>query len=114
MERPLRQTLSALAAGSVPGTRVAPALAARPLALVRLAALLASDAATESIVWAAERATATGAADDELIAVLAAVASCADTVSASDNATRLAAALGYGGCERVESRGLSQVPGPAH
>ena len=95
MERPLQHTLRALAAGSVPGPQAPGALAPRLLALVRLAALLASDAETESISWAAQRATATGASDHELVAVLVSVASCAGTASASDSAAQLAAALGY-------------------
>jgi hypothetical protein len=64
------------------------------LVLVRLGALLAVDAATPSLQWAAELAAASGAGDDAMAAVLLAAARTAGSAQLVASASRLAAALG--------------------
>jgi hypothetical protein len=60
-------------------------------ALVRLAALLAVEAPTASVCWAAELASAAGVDDEGLVAVLVAVRSCAQVAEVERNASCLAA-----------------------
>ena len=78
------------------GGRRPPGAALRPdvRALVRLAALLAVDGPTPSVCWAAELASVNGVTDDDLVAVLLAVMSCARAAQAELTASRLAAAFG--------------------
>ncbi len=63
--------------------------------LVRLAALVALDAPTVSLRWAAERACCSGAGDEEIVAVLVAVGSDVGLARLVAAAPRLALALGY-------------------
>lgn len=72
-----------------------PALDRRTRVLVRLAALLAVGACTESIRWAVELASTTGADDDTLAAVLVATGSATGSAQLVEAAPRLALALGY-------------------
>jgi alkylhydroperoxidase/carboxymuconolactone decarboxylase family protein YurZ len=61
--------------------------------LVELAALLAADAPTTSVRWAAERAAATGADDEKLLGVLLAAGAAAGEAQTVTSAPRLALAL---------------------
>ena len=61
--------------------------------LVELAALLAVDAPTTCLRWAAERACATGADDHMLVYVLETAALAAGSAQAVASAPRLALAL---------------------
>jgi hypothetical protein len=65
----------------------------RTRVLVRLAALMALNAPTTSLRWAAELALATGLRDEMLAAALAAAAGSAGTAVTSACAPRLATAL---------------------
>ncbi len=62
-------------------------------ALVQFAALLALDASTVSLRWAADQAAASGVDDGTLIDVLLAVGVASAAAHAAANAPRLAAAL---------------------
>jgi alkylhydroperoxidase/carboxymuconolactone decarboxylase family protein YurZ len=72
-----------------------PALDRRTRVLVRLAALIAVGACTESLRWAVELASTTGADDDALAAVLIATGSAAGSAQLVESAPRLALALGF-------------------
>ncbi|MFL5859497.1 MAG: hypothetical protein ACJ780_01770 [Solirubrobacteraceae bacterium] len=61
--------------------------------LVELAALLSADAPTASVRWAAERAAATGADDEQLVGVLLAAGPAAGGAQTVTSAPRLALAL---------------------
>jgi hypothetical protein len=61
--------------------------------LVELAALLATDAPTTSVRWAAERAAAAGADDAALVGVLLAASAAAGGAQTVTSAPRLALAL---------------------
>jgi alkylhydroperoxidase/carboxymuconolactone decarboxylase family protein YurZ len=61
--------------------------------LVELAALLAADAPTTAVRWAAERAAAAGAGDEELVGVLLAAGAAAGGAQMVTSAPRLALAL---------------------
>jgi alkylhydroperoxidase/carboxymuconolactone decarboxylase family protein YurZ len=61
--------------------------------LVELAALLAADAPTTTVRWAAERAAATGADDEKLLGVLLAAGAAAGGAQTVTSAPRLALAL---------------------
>ena len=63
--------------------------------LVRLGALLALDAPTDSLRWAVELATAAGAGEDAVAAVLFATGSTAGSAQLVSSAARLALALDY-------------------
>lgn len=63
--------------------------------LVRLGALLALDASTDSLRWAVELAAAAGAGEDAVAAVLLATASATGSAQLVSNAARLAVALDY-------------------
>jgi alkylhydroperoxidase/carboxymuconolactone decarboxylase family protein YurZ len=80
-----------LAAG---GTPFGVALSPRIRTLVRLAALVALDASTASLRWAVELASCAGAGDDEIVAVLAAVAPEVGLPVVVSAAPRLALAIG--------------------
>ena len=72
-----------------------PALDRRTRVLVRLAALIAVGACTESLRWAVELASTTGADDDALAAVLVATGLAAGSAQIVESAPRLALALGF-------------------
>jgi alkylhydroperoxidase/carboxymuconolactone decarboxylase family protein YurZ len=72
-----------------------PALDRRTRVLVRLAALIAVGASTESLRWAVELASTSGADDDALAAVLIATGSAAGSARLVETAPRLALALGF-------------------
>ena len=72
-----------------------PALDRRTRVLVRLAALIAVGACTESLRWAVELASTTGADDDALAAVLVATGSATGSAQLVESAPRLALALGF-------------------
>ncbi len=72
-----------------------PALDRRTRLLVRLAALIAVGACTESLRWAVELASANGADDDALAAVLVATGSAAGSAQLVAAAPKLALALGF-------------------
>ncbi len=72
-----------------------PALDRRTRVLVRLAALIAVGASTESLRWAVELAATSGADDDALAAVLLATGSAAGAARLVEAAPRLALALGF-------------------
>ena len=63
--------------------------------LVRLGALLALDAPTDSLRWAVELAAVAGAGEDAVAAVLLATGSTAGSAQLVSSAARLAAALDY-------------------
>lgn len=75
--------------------RAASDLDRRTRLLVHLAALLVVGASTESLRWAVELASTTGADDDALVAVLVAAASAAGSAEVVAAAPRLALAMGY-------------------
>ena len=75
-------------------TGAQPLLDARTSWLVRLAALLALDASTESLRWAVDLASAAGADDDALAAVLIASGLTGGSAQIATSASRLALALG--------------------
>jgi 4-carboxymuconolactone decarboxylase len=92
----LRAALSASPAGrrAVGGAtdgRLTPATSA----LIFLAALLAAEGSTTSLHWAVERAERAGAHDDEVIEVLATVATVVGSARVVAAAPRLALAIGY-------------------
>jgi 4-carboxymuconolactone decarboxylase len=84
---------SAIGAGPSPAAEMA--LDAKTAALVRLAALLAIGATTASCRVTVERARVAGATDDELTAVLIAVAPAVGAARLVGAAPRLALALDY-------------------
>ena len=63
--------------------------------LVRLGALLALDAPTDSLRWAVDLAGAAGAGEDAIAAVLFATGSAAGSAQLVSSAARLAMALDY-------------------
>jgi 4-carboxymuconolactone decarboxylase len=63
--------------------------------LVRLGALLALNAPTDSLRWAVELAAAAGAGEDAVAAVLLATASAAGSAQLVSSAARLMVALDY-------------------
>jgi 4-carboxymuconolactone decarboxylase len=71
------------------------ALPPETLALVHLAALLASGASTTSLRWAVELAVQSGAEDDEIVEVLVTVATIVGSARVVAAAPRLALAIGY-------------------
>src|SRR5437764_9602553 len=71
------------------------ALTTKVRMLVRLAALLALDASTSSIQWAAEQAACAGAGVDEITAVLVTIAPDVGAPRVVSCAPRLALAVGY-------------------
>jgi alkylhydroperoxidase/carboxymuconolactone decarboxylase family protein YurZ len=72
-----------------------PALDRSTRVLVRLAALIVVGACTESLRWAVELASTTGADDDALAAVLVATGCAAGSAQLVESAPRLALALGF-------------------
>jgi alkylhydroperoxidase/carboxymuconolactone decarboxylase family protein YurZ len=63
--------------------------------LVRLGALLALDAPTDSLRWAVELAAAAGAGEDAVAAVLLATGTAAGSAQLVSSAARLVVALDY-------------------
>jgi 4-carboxymuconolactone decarboxylase len=84
------------------------ALDRRTRALVRLAALFAVDACTESLRWAADLASATGVGDDAVVAALVAAGSAAGSAQLAAGAARLALALGF----EIEPEGAGDLAAP--
>jgi alkylhydroperoxidase/carboxymuconolactone decarboxylase family protein YurZ len=76
-------------------TAAADGLDRRTRLLVGLAALLALDAPTDSLRWAVELASAAGADEDAMAAVLLATGSAAGSAQLVASAARLAVALDY-------------------
>lgn len=72
-----------------------PSLDRRTRLLVRLGALLALDASTDSVRLAVDLAGAAGAGEDAVAAVLLATGSAAGSAQLVSSAARLAAALDY-------------------
>src|SRR3954447_2252697 len=64
-------------------------------ALVQIGALLSVGACTASLRWTVELAQATGATDDELLAVLVAIGPAVGLARVVAEAPRLALAMGY-------------------
>jgi 4-carboxymuconolactone decarboxylase len=71
------------------------ALSAETFAMVHLAALLAAGGSTTSLRWAVERASASGAEDDEIVEVLVTMAAIVGSARVVAVAPRLALAIGY-------------------
>jgi alkylhydroperoxidase/carboxymuconolactone decarboxylase family protein YurZ len=108
---PARDLLLRLAAGDEPALRAVlratlepdrsdelaagSSLDRRTRMLVRLGALLTLDAPTESLRWAVELASAAGADEDAVAAVLLATGSAAGSAQLVSSAARLAVALDY-------------------
>jgi alkylhydroperoxidase/carboxymuconolactone decarboxylase family protein YurZ len=78
------------------------ALDGRTRVLVRLVALLAVDACTESLRWAVDLAAAAGVDDDAVVATLIAAGPAAGSAQLAASAPRLALALG---CEVATEAG---------
>ncbi len=81
--------------GALGAVTIGGALDPRTLALVRLAALVAVDAAAASFCWAVDEALAAGATNGEVVATLLAVAPTVGLARLVSAAPRLALALGY-------------------
>src|SRR5436305_3186735 len=94
-EGSLRSVLAPTPEFGDPDTRPRVCLDRRTRPLVRLAALLVLGASTESLRWAVELATTTGADDDAVAAVLLAAGSAAGSAQLVASAPRLALALGF-------------------
>jgi 4-carboxymuconolactone decarboxylase len=94
-ERSLRRAMAPTPEFDVGDALINPALDRRTRWLVRLAALIAVGACTESLRWAVELASTTGADDDTLAAVLVATGSATGSAQIVEAAPRLALALGY-------------------
>jgi alkylhydroperoxidase/carboxymuconolactone decarboxylase family protein YurZ len=94
------RSLSAILRGTLEpersdGVTTGSSLDRRTRMLVRLGALLALDAPTDSLRWAVELATAAGAGEDAVAAVLLATGSTAGSAQLVSSAARLAVALDY-------------------
>ena len=94
-ERSLRTAMSPTPEFDHGSALIKPALDRRTRVLVRLAALIAVGACTESLRWAVELASTTGADDAALAAVLIATGSAAGSAQLVESAPRLALALGF-------------------
>ncbi len=92
-ERCLRWALGPVTARDDSGEGWAPVLGREERALVQLAALIAVDAGTASLRWAAERAGATGVDDQTLVHVLLIVGPTAGAAQTVTSAPRLGLAL---------------------
>ena len=80
-----------------------PALDREIRALVQLSALLAADAATPSLRWAVDVASAAGADDAAMVQVLVSAASATGATQIVTGASRLALALGIDIEDEVEA-----------
>ena len=85
-----------------------PALDRETRALVQLSALLATDAATPSLRWAVDVASAAGADDAALVGVLLTTAAATGETQIVTGASRLALALGV----EVEAEGEPRLSVP--
>ena len=94
-ERSVRSVLAVAPELVDPDAPPRPALDRNIKSLVRLAALLALDASSESIRWAVDLAATSGADDDALLAVLIAAAPAAGSAQLVASAPQLALALGF-------------------
>jgi alkylhydroperoxidase/carboxymuconolactone decarboxylase family protein YurZ len=72
-------------------------LDAKTSALVRLAALMASEAAASSYAWAVDTAVAAGATDDEVVDVLVTLAPIVGMARVNHAAPLVTIALGFDG-----------------
>jgi 4-carboxymuconolactone decarboxylase len=77
------------------GESQVPELRDREGALLRIAALIATDSAASSFQWAVSSALASGAEDDEIIGVLCAIAPIVGSARVALAAPSIASALGY-------------------
>ena len=100
--RPVERTLRRLALNDERYLRSALAdpgipngLDAKTQALIRLGALLSLGASTVSLRWTVERAVAAGATDEEIVAVLLAIAPAVGHARVVAVAPHLGLALGY-------------------
>lgn len=94
-DQSLLRSVLVLAPNSVAPPHGNRALAPVTAALVHLGALLAVGGSTNSLRWAVERALQAGAQDDEIVEVLATVASAVGSARTVAAAPRLALAIGY-------------------
>lgn len=92
-DRCLQVALSPNSRLQVAGTESSAALDRRTRTLVQLAALVAADAATNSLRWAADCAAATGADDQTVLQVLQTAGRAAGSVQTVSSTQRLALAL---------------------
>jgi 4-carboxymuconolactone decarboxylase len=76
-------------------------------ALVRLGALVASDATAPSYMWAVESARRGGATDEEIVGCLIASLPAVGLASAVSAAPKLALALGYDVTAALEEHGVA-------
>jgi len=90
--------------------RAASGLDRKTHALVRLASLIASDAAAPSYLGAIDAARASGAADEEIVGCLLAVMPALGAARVVSAAPKLGLALGYDVTAALEEAGL---PPPA-
>ncbi len=81
------------------------ALDARTHALVRVAALIALDAATPSYMWAIESAHEAGASDHEIVGCLVAVLPAAGATRVVSAAPKIGLVLGYDVGQALEDPG---------
>jgi 4-carboxymuconolactone decarboxylase len=103
------RTVLAPTPSSASGDQCAFSLDRRTRLLVRLAALLVVDAPTDSLRWAVDLASASGADDDALASVLLTAGSAAGSAQLVASAPRMALALGFEPADESKLR----VPGPS-
>jgi len=84
-----------------------PELDAKSAALVRLAALVAIDAAEPSYLHPVEAALAAGATPDEIVGCLVAIMPAVGTARIVDAAPKVGLALGYDVAEALEDAGAA-------
>jgi 4-carboxymuconolactone decarboxylase len=95
------ELMRSVLAGGAPCTGCSPfatpegGLSPKTRALIQIAALLAADACTTSLRWAAELAWRSGAADEEIVEVLLTAAAIVGSARVVTEAPRLALAIGY-------------------
>lgn len=93
-DHPSLKTLLALTPSPDGEVATPGALSPRVRSLVRLGALVAVDASTTSIQWAAEAASVAGADDDQIVGVLVTVGPEIGSARMVSGAPRLALAIG--------------------
>lgn len=91
----LRSVLAIAPSGGHGKTGFETALTPRTRRLVQLASLVALDACTTSLRWAAELAACAGAGDPEIVGVLVAVGADVGAAQLVSSAPRLALAVDY-------------------
>lgn len=109
-ESSLQMALWPGVASDSPLPAACPLLDTRTRQLVQLAALLALDASTESLRWAVDRASAAGADDDALAAVLIVAGFTAGSAQLATSASRLALALGIESAGEERASKLRLLP----